>query len=401
MRSLAILRSKHFSILWLGLCLSCVGDYFYLIAIMWTAAKLAGSGAGLVAACQSGAAMVVAPLAGALADRLDRRRLMIAADLGRAACVAILAGLAAGGHLGMTPMVIVALALGSLGSLFTPALFATIPAIIERDDQLQAANALVDSTRRIARAVGPSLAGAAAAAMSIASFFAIDAFSFCASAIAIFLIRPRAARQETAPVSGVLWMARGIRETVGVVRAHAGASWALATLFVSNATWCAGFQVGAVLLASRELGMGIGGYSLLVGAYGAGNVVGNLVVSSVEIKRRPLAIYGSKLVFGAGFLVMAAAPSVAVAMAGAVIAAIGGPLGELPTVAMLQTEFAPDQRGRVFGLYLTAQQTGVAAGLLLAAPIFAVAPTRYAIASCAIALGASGIAGMARFGIRA
>lgn len=403
MRGLALLGRRHFAVLWVGLCLSCVGDYFYLVAVMWTAARLAGSGAGLVAACQSGAALVVAPVAGLLVDRLDRRRAMMTADLLRAAVVAVLALLAARGALGLLAMVLVALSLGSLDSLFTPALYASVPTLVANPGELQAANGLVDATRRIARAVGPSLAGAVAAIVSVASFFAIDALSFCASALAVFVLGPRHAwRAEVPPsLTGARSVLRGLREGMSLVRAHAGVTWSFAALFVTNVTWCAGFQVGGVLLASRVLGTGISGYGLLVGAYGVGNVAGNLVVSAVHVERRLRAIFGGKLVLGAGFVLLALAPSLPVAMAGAAIAAIGGPLGELPMVSMLQTDFPGGQRGRVFGLYVMTQHAGVAAGLALAAPFFAIVPVRAGIVACAAALAASGLAGLGRFGTRA
>jgi MFS family permease len=401
MRALAMLRRKHFAVLWLGLCLSCVGDYFYFLAVMWTAAKLAGSAAGLVAACQSGAALAVAPFAGLLADRLDRRHAMISADLGRAAAVGVLAVLAAQRQLTLPPMIMVALVLGTLDALFTPALLASIPVLVARPDELQAANGLVDGTRRLARAVGPSLAGAVAVVVSAEGFFTIDALSFCASAIAVFVIGPRFAWREAALARrSAASVPRDLREAIRLVGAHPGVSWSLVVLLVTNLTWCAGFQVGGVLLASRVLGTGIAGYGLLVGAYGVGNVAGNLLVSSVHVKRHLLAVFAGKLVLAAGFLVLAVAPSLPVAMAGAAIAAIGGPLGELPMIAMLQTEFSSSQRGRIFGLYIMTQHAGVAAGLVLAAPFFAVVPVRGGIALCALALAAAGFAGIARFGVR-
>jgi len=395
-----MLRRRHLAVLWVGLCLSCVGDYFYFVAIMWTAAKLAGSAAGLVAACQSGAALAVAPLAGLLVDRLDRRRAMMTADLARAMVVFALALVAAHGEVGLASLVLVALALGSFDAVFTPALLASVPALVDGPEELQATNGLVDATRRIARAVGPSLAGLVAAVVPLAHFFTIDALSFCASALAVFTIGARFAwRAEEPPsVTGGASALRGLEEALRGVRENAPVTWGLAALFLTNLAWCAGFQVGGVLLASRVLGSGIGGYGLLVGAYGVGNVAGNLVVGSTFVERRVTMVFAAKIVLGAGFVVMALAPSLPLAMAGAALAAIGGPMGELPLVSLLQTEFVARQRGRVFSLYLMVQNAGVALGLTLAAPLLAVVPVRQGIAGCALALVAVGLAGIARFG---
>jgi MFS family permease len=400
MRALAMLRRPHVAILWTGLCLSCVGDYFYLVAVMWTAATLAGSAAGLIAACQSGAALAFAPLGGLLADRVDRRRAMILADVTRAFAVAVLALVAARGALGIAALVFGAIVLGSFDALFTPSLHASVPQLVAHPGELQATNGLIDATRRLARAIGPSLAGAVAAMMSIAHFFTIDALSFLASAAAVFAIGSRFSWRNDPPASlrGAAGVWRQLAEGVSAVRGHAAITWALVTLFVVNATWCAGFQVGAVLFASRVIHVGISGYGFLVGAYGVGNVVGNLIVGNVHIRRKVPTIFAAKLVLGAGFLILAAAPNLHVAMLGAALAAIGGPMGELPLVAMLQTELGTRHRGRVFGLYVMVQHAGVALGLASAAPLFAVVPERAGIAGCALALAASGVAGLVRFG---
>ena len=406
MRALAMLRRRHIAVLWTGECLSAMGDYFYLVAVMWTAAKLAGSAAGLVAAAESGAALAFATLGGVIADRFDRRVAMIVADLGRAAAVGLLALFALRGALGILPLVSMAIVLGVFDAVFTPALLASIPSLVDvaRPGELQATNGLVDSTRRIARAVGPSVAGAIAAVVSLAHFFTIDALSFVASALAITAIgssRFTWKNAQHAPGRGARGVVADVVEALRLVAAHKPVAWALAVLFLVNASWAAGFQVGAVLFASRALSTNISGYGFLIGSYGVGNVAGNLVVANIHIERKVTTIFLSKLVLGAGFFVLATAPSLPVAMLGAALAAIGGPMGELPLVALLQTEFPSHQAGRVFSLRFMIDHAGVAAGLVLAAPLFAVAPVRVGIAACAGLLVLVGVAGLARFGLRA
>jgi MFS family permease len=405
MRGLAMLRRRHIAVLWVGECLSAMGDYFYLVAVMWTAARLAGSAAGLVAAAESAAALAVAVVGGVVADRIDRRWAMISADLGRALTVGVLGVFALRGALGVAPMVAAALVLGTFDALFTPALLASLPALIAHPGELQATNGLMDATRRIARAVGPSLAGAVAAVVSIGSFFLIDTLSFCASAAALFALGPRFAWKAERDAAGDA--ARGARgvladvlEALRLVASHRPAAWALAVLFLVNASWAAGFQVGGVLLASRQLSTGIAGYGFLVGAYGAGNVAGNLVVGSMHIERKLTTMFTARVILGVGFLVLASARSLPVAMAGAAIGAFGGPMGELPLIALLQTEFPSHQSGRVFSLRFMLEHAGVAIGLVLAAPLFAVTPVRVGIAACAALLIVGGIAGLVRFGVR-
>jgi DHA3 family macrolide efflux protein-like MFS transporter len=301
-----------------------------------------------------------------------------------------------------------ALVLGAFDAMFTPALLASLPSLVAHPGELQATNGLVDATRRIARAIGPSLAGAVAAVVSIGSFFLIDALSFCASGVALFALGARfpwkAERSAADAASDASRGARGVVADVGeglrVVASHKPAAWALAVLFLVNASWAAGFQVGGVLLASRELSTGIAGYGYLVGAYGAGNVVGNLVVGSMHVERKLATMFAARIVLGVGFLLLASARSLPVAMAGAAIAAVGGPMGELPLMALLQTEFPSHQSGRIFGLRFMLEHAGVAAGLVLAAPLFAFVPVRGGIAVCGGVLVVGGGVGLVRFGVR-
>ena len=409
MRALAMLRRGPIALIWTGQCLSAMGDYFYFVALMWTAARLAGNTAGTVAAAQSCAALSVATLGGVIADRVDRRRAMIVADLGRAVAVGGLAIFALRGALGVGPLVVTALALGCFDALFSPALLASLPALSAagrtggepNPSELQATNGLMDATRRIARAVGPSLAGAVATVVPIAHFFVLDAASFAASAAAIYALGPRFAWKPeggTNKSRGVKSVLADVAEGLRLAFGHPRAAWALASTFLVNATWAAGFQVGAVLLASGPLATALTGYAFLVGSYGAGNVVGNLVVGSVHVERKTTLISASMVVLGAGFLLMGWAPSLPVAMLGASLAAIGGPMGGLPLISLLQSEFPSNHAGRVFSLRFMTEHAGVTTGLLLATPLYAIASVRMGIATCALLLVAGGAAMFARFG---
>jgi hypothetical protein len=317
--------------------------------------------------------------------------------------VAALATFALRGQLGLAPLVATAVVLGSFDALFTPSMLSSVPQLVAHPGELQATNGLIDVTRRLARALGPGLAGAVAAFVSIGWFFALDAVSFAASAVAVASIGAAFRWRNESPPSlrGVRSVARQLREGVEAARAHASVVWGLATLFLVNATWCAGFQWGGELLASRVLRAGMSGYGFLIGAYGVGNVLGNLVFANIHIERRIATMSASRVVLCVGFLILATAPSLPIAMLGAAIAAVGGPMGELPFIAILQTEIPRQHTGRVFGLRLMIEHAGVATGLVLSAPLFATVPVRVGIASCALALGAGGVAGLVRFGTRA
>ena len=151
---------------------------------------------------------------------------------------------------------------------------------MEHRDEVVAMNGLMDGTRRLALALAPSLAGALVAVMPLPQFFTLDAVSFCASAAALIAIGGHFAKRPAPAVTSrrvaLGEIAADLAQGVRLVRENAVLSWFLLNQAVSNAAWAATFNVGAALLASQSLGGDVGAYGLILGAYGAGNVLSNL-----------------------------------------------------------------------------------------------------------------------------
>ncbi|MFI5273601.1 MAG: MFS transporter [Ktedonobacterales bacterium] len=397
---LRVLRDRHLATLWSSQVLSAMGDYLYAIAVLWIAVRVAGSRAGLVAAADVGASMVFGLLGGVLADRWDRRKTMIAADLVRAAAVVTLPLLARSGALPLWYLVLVGAVLGAFGSLFDPALQASIPALVSGERLLQATNGLMDLTRRLARVLGPSIAGLLVAVMPLEQFFTLDAVSFVISAGAIASLGARYTwkppRVEVVR-AGVVGMAAEIAGAARLVRRQARLAWPLAAMGIIGGLWAIAFTLGAPILVAQALHAGVGAYGLIVGAYGVGNVAANLVVGSLPLRRKPLWFFSGKLVLGAGFLLLAAAPSLPLALVGAAIAAAGGPMGDISLLTMLQTELPANQLGKVFSLRYALEDGGALAGTLLAVPWFALVGVRTGIATSAVLMVALGAIGVLRF----
>jgi hypothetical protein len=311
--------------------------------------------------------------------------------------VAVLPVLAFFGRLELWHLAAVAAVVGALGSLFSPALQASLPALVPDVVGLQAMNGLMDGTWRVALAVAPSLAGVLVAVLPLPGFFALDAATFLVSAAAVASLGRRFAwHPGRERVRRSVWHEMG--DAVPLVRGHPLLGWYIATNAISNMAWGAAFRVGVPLLAARAFGEGIGAYGLIVGAYGAGNIASNLVVGSITLRRRAPILIASRVVLGAGFALVALAPNVVVAMLGTAIAAIGGPMGDITMTTMMQRDLPPGSVGKVYGLRLTLGNGGMAAGLLLAGPFFAAMPVRPALALCAAVMVATGAMGVGRVG---
>jgi DHA3 family tetracycline resistance protein-like MFS transporter len=183
--------SRDFRVLWAGMTVSLIGDGMFLIAIAWTAFKLWNAPAALSVI---GIAMTVPTIVcllagGAVSDRFDRRLVLVASDLARAAAVALLAGLAMADSLTLPLLAVLAAAYSAAGAFFTPAFEAIVPSVVAEDD-LAAANSLDQFVRPLAlRLVGPALGGLLVAQFGVAVAFAIDAASFAASTAAILALR--------------------------------------------------------------------------------------------------------------------------------------------------------------------------------------------------------------------
>src|SRR6266568_1233727 len=134
MNFLKALRLPHIALLWVGQVLSAIGDYFFTIAVMWLAVKTSGSEAGYVAAAEGVAVMLFGMVGGVYADRWNRRNSMIVVDVIRAMVVLVLPVLALNGLLQFWHLVVVAFVIGAVGSLFNPALQASLPALTRGDE---------------------------------------------------------------------------------------------------------------------------------------------------------------------------------------------------------------------------------------------------------------------------
>lgn len=399
-----MLRLPQICLLWMSQVLSAMGDYFYSIAVMWIAVKTSGSGAGFVVGAEAVAALVCGLLGGVYADRWNRRIIMIIVDLVRAAAVAVLPILALTGLLQFWHLVVVAVIIGSLGSLFDPALQASLPALTGDVQMLQATNGLMDVTRRLARAIGPSMAGLLVAFLPLAHFFTLDAISFAISALAVLALGSRFAwkpvRVEVhARAKGIKGLLQDSISGMRLVSAHRMLLWSMIAIGISNLVWSIVFVVGVPLLVIHSLGNSVGAYGLIVGAYGVGNVLSNLVVGSLRIKRRALTIFLGKGVLALGFLLLAFSTTVPMAIIACALAAVGGPMGDIMVLTMLQTDLPSDQIGKTYSLNMLLSNMGASLGFLIAVPLFSLVNVPLGIALCSLVLLAVSISGLLRFAL--
>jgi Transmembrane secretion effector len=190
------LRERDFRLLWSAMCISLLGDGAFLVALAWQVYVLSDAPTALSVV---GIAMTVPTIlfllvGGVASDRLDRRSILIAADVGRGVAVGLMAVLAVGGWLELWHLVALAAVYGTGSAFFAPAFDAFVPDLL-LPERLAQANALDQLVRPLAlRLVGPALGGVVVGVAGASAVFALDAASFAVSCAVLLLIRAPARR---------------------------------------------------------------------------------------------------------------------------------------------------------------------------------------------------------------
>lgn len=349
------LRNRSFRMVWLGETVSMLGDQFYLVALPWLALAMTGSslalGLVLMAAAIPRAALML--VGGALSDRYDPRRIMIASSAARAALVAILALLVWTDAVQLWHLYVLGAGFGAADAFFQPAALALVPRLVP-EDRLEASNALVMGSMAVTGMVGPALAGVAIAMTGTALGFGIDAVTFLFAVVTLMLIR------RPSPVSGEP-SEQNTQGTLGAI--IAGLRYASADP-----------QIRMVLLAVTAINLAVVGpffvglpavvetfesgplaYGIVLSAFGGAALVGAIAAGTLGARARmsvviPVTAIGLAL----GMILIGLAPSVwAVALAALPLGAGVGAL-QVSGMAWLQRRSEPAYLGRVMSLVMFA-----------------------------------------------
>jgi hypothetical protein len=226
-------------------------------------------------------------------------------------------------------------------------------------------------------------------------FFTVTAATFVASAAAVrsALDPPAAAPPRPAPPrAGALHL---LTEGFRALRGRPVILYGLASSVAGNAAWAGGYLLGMVLLLRETEADPLTAYGLMMGAYGAGNVIANLVLASLPQGRPALRLALSRVIFGGGLMLLPLCEGPRLRMAVAALTAINGPLADLTLLDLLQTSFPKEALAAVFRVQMCAVFGGLLLGYLAAPSLFHALSTRTAIVAFGAAALAAGLAGAA------
>jgi MFS family permease len=357
--SWAPLRLPVFRMLWIAVLAGNVGTWMQTVGAQWLVVH-EPSAATWVSLVQTATMLPVLLLAlpsGTLADRFDRRRLLLGVQLTLCLIGLTLTLLTVLGRMPPPLLLVFTFLLGVGQALTLPTWQAVIPEVVPRDE-LPAASALGAVNTNLARSAGPAVAGLLVAQAGSAAVFAVNALSFAVFAVALLLWRRAPQRGPSHPEhfgSALRAGGRYVRYSPVVRRLLVRV-----LLFVLPGSVVWGLLP---LVARQELGMGATGYGGLLAALGVGAIVGALIMPRVRAALSPnrlILLAGAG--YGLGLVVVALVPQVAVVIAALIVAGLAWMTLVSRMNATLQLFLPNWVRARGFGIYQVVFAGGQALG---------------------------------------
>ncbi len=358
-RRLALLHDRDVRLLAVARTVSGAGDGMTVGALAFAVLEVTGSAAavGLVLGATRLPLLLAIPFGGVVADRLERRTILVCADLVRALAMAAAAALLLTGRASVAALVLLVGLAATAQAFWNPAAVALLPTIVE-PGRRQQANALLDGARTATALSGMLVGGVLVAATSAGVALAIDAGTFVVSAACLAALRARSGGVAESAARRTLRgdVARGWRE----VRTRPWLLTCTVHVALLNCFALAGFFALGPVVAERELG-GAVAWALVGVGFGLGMLAGGAVAYRVR-PRRPLLVACAAVLLAVPELLLLAAAAPLPALAAA--AALGGAEASFwmaTWTATLQDRVPGEALGRVAALD--------SAGTLLLAPL--------------------------------
>jgi MFS family permease len=339
------LHVRNFRLFFSGQLISQVGNWLTLVTQTLLVLKLTNNGValGALAAAQFGPVLVLGPWAGLIADRSDKRRLLLIVQTIAMAQSFALAALAFSGQPPVLAIYGVALIGGVTVAFDNPARRAFVAEMVPEGD-INNAVSLNSALMTAARVVGPALAGLLVATVGFGWCLLGDGLSYLAVLAGLWMMRTSELRRAPVTAKAKRQVRAGLRYARNVPQL-----WVPLAMMAVVGTLSYNFQTVFPLFITRDLhGTGTT-YTLLFSVVSVGALVGALATArrtSISVR----AVAGSAVGYGAAMALMAVAPNQAVALAVGVVLGVTSIAFLTASTAIVQIEAAPEMRGRVLAL---------------------------------------------------
>ena len=357
-----ILRNRDFDLYWSGVVFSQIGARGTVAANLYHVYALTDSVAqtGLVGAAQAIALLVLSPMGGVYADRLDRRRLLQSAQALALVAAAALAAVTLAGAARPWHILVTALVTTAAATFDQPARQALIPVLVPRE-QLPAAFALLNPSREVAVLIGPALAGILIAVGGPGLMYLVDAVTYAVLIAGLALIRVPPLRVSRERRSFRSELREGARHV-----ARRRVIWTLITLDLS-ATLFSAYRVLLPALALDVLDVGPTGYGMLAAGPSAGALLATYFIFRLVNRSDRLGrvVIVATTLYGLSAVLLASSSAFALSVVAAGLLGVFDATSTSIRHAAVQLETPDELRGRVSSLYGMASRGGPALGDVL------------------------------------
>jgi MFS family permease len=340
---------RNYRLYFSGQLISTTGTWMQSIAQAWLVLQITGSGValGLTVALQFTPVLLVGAWGGLVADRVDKRRLLVGTQAAAGVLALVLGTVTALGVVQLWMIYVLALGLGAVNAVDNPARRAFVVEMVGAEHVSNAVS-LSSAMFMAARVIGPAIAGLVIAGVGVSWCFFANGVSYSAAVIAFLAMR----ENEFFSVEPVPKRKGQLREGLR----YAWSTPALRLVLVLTAvigTLAFNFQVVLPLLAKQTFSGGADTLGVLYASMSIGSVIGALV-SAHEPRATRRFVLGAAFAFGAALVAAALAPTFAVELLVLVPVGAAGIAFTAMANGVLQTETAPEMRGRVAALFTVA-----------------------------------------------
>ncbi len=339
------LRNRNFRLYFIGQLISNTGNWLTNVALVLLVLKITGSGVavGILAACQFGPILLLSAWAGAVADRSDKRKLLLVTqslEMAQSTGLAILAFMT---HPPLVGLYALAIGGGTLLAFDNPLRRSFVTEMVRADDVPNAV-VLYSVIVNVARIFGPALAGLLVVTLGYGWCFTIDAASYLAVISCIVLMRRAELRRRPRRPRAKGEVREGLRYVLSLPML-----WISFVMLVAIQMLAYNFTVTLPLFVTDALHSTGGVFTLLYSIFGLGAVVSALVVAHRRLVQIRHIIFGAAAL-GLAMLLLAAVPGVGFAAPAVFLLGMASILYLTATTAMVQVEARPEMHGRVLAL---------------------------------------------------
>jgi MFS family permease len=347
--ALSVLRIRNFRLFWSGQLVSGTGTWMQAAAQSWLVLEISHSplALGTVTMLQFLPILLFVVPAGVFADRVPKRRLLIASQSIAGALALVLGLLVLSGHVAIWQIGVLAFGLGLTNAVNNPAQLSFVAEMVG-GPRLGAAVSLNSVQFNLTRLIGPALAGMLIAGAGLGWTFVLNAASFLAAVITLLAMRPE--ELVAAPAGERTGALSQMREGLSYARRSPAV---LSVLIILGAVGLFGFNwlVAVPLLARDVLDLGAAGYGLLMSALGAGALVAAVVLSGTHTaSTRRMGLGGG--ILGLALLGLGLSGSYPLSLVLMVVAGAAGAVFTVTANTRLQLLSPGRLRGRMMSLYV-------------------------------------------------